>query len=34
MYKILEGLATDGLVEPSELPGYVDCERPHRRTLE
>jgi hypothetical protein len=26
MYKILENLATDGLGEPSELSGYVDCE--------
>jgi hypothetical protein len=26
MYKILENLATDGLGEPSELSGYLDCE--------
>ena len=26
MYKILENLATDGLGEPTELSGYVDCE--------
>ncbi len=26
MYKILENLPTDGLGEPSELSGYVDCE--------
>ena len=26
MYKILENLTTDGLGEPSELSGYVDCE--------
>ena len=26
MYKILENLTTDGLGEPSNLSGYVDCE--------